>query len=135
MFSALALVSIVSLVTPSGILSTTELAIYLKLIGSNAGCPGRIACRDVDVAMQLKKDGISVDSRSIVAWASTENQVTAFTESNKFVICANPEFLQKGACLAIFRERGKIILVLNIKNARATGIQLSPDLIKVAKII
>lgn len=135
MFPVLVLVSIVSTANPPRMLSIAELAKYLRLVASNAGCPGRIACKDVDIAMQLKKDGISVDARSSVAWASSGEQVRTFLEEHKFIICSDPEFLQRGASLAIFHEQGKLVLALHMKNARATGVQLSPDLIKVARIL
>jgi hypothetical protein len=120
--------------SPSGAISTTELSAYLKAVAVNGGCSGRIACRDVDLAMKLKKNGVSVDPRSSVAWASTIDQACKFRDEHKFVICSNPDFLEVGACLAIFREHGKPVFILNLKNYKASGIQLPDTLMKLVKI-
>jgi len=133
MFPTIAIVSLLISLTPSGPVSFTELSQYLKVIASNGGFPGQIACRDVNISMRLKKHGISVDFRSSVAWASTIDQVCKFRDERKFVICSDPEFLEFGACMAIIREHGKPVLMLNRKNYKASGYLLPDIILKEAK--
>lgn len=116
-------------------LSVQELAGFLKVISANAGSPGRIACRDIDMAMALKKSGISTDVRSVAAWAVDASQTRTYATEGKFIICPNPTLLREGASLAILREQGHPVLLLHAGHAKATGVQLSDNLMKIARIL
>lgn len=116
-------------------LSTSELAGFLKPLSANAGSPGRIACKDVDMAMALKKQGISLDPRASAAWATTTEQVKTYLGEGKFVICPDPKLLEEGASLAIVRRQGHPVLLLHAKNAKTSGVQLSDNLMKIAQLV
>lgn len=113
--------------------SVAELAPYLKMLSAQAGSPGRVACRDADMAFALKKEGVSLDALSRVAWAQTAAQVQAFVQEGKFVIVGSVALLSEGASLALVREGGRLALVLNVKNAHATGVPLSDALLKLVR--
>lgn len=116
-------------------LSVQDLAGFLKAISANAGSPGRIACRDVDMAMALKRSGISTDVRSIAAWAVDASQTRAYASEGKFIICPSPALLREGASLAILREQGHPVLILHAGHAKASGVQLSDSLMKIARVL
>lgn len=115
--------------------STQELATLLRVLSAQAGTPGRIACKDIDLSLQMKKDGLSTDPRSPVAWASDAAQARAYKADGKFVICADPALLKEGAALAVVREGGRTGLLLHSANAQASGLTLSDAILKVAKRI
>lgn len=119
----------------SATFSTQELASLIRVLSAQAGTPGRIACRDLDLSIQLKKDGLSTDPRSPVAWASDANQARNYRAEGKFVLCADPALLKEGAALALVREGGRTGLILHTVNAQASGLTLSDAILKVAKRI
>jgi hypothetical protein len=112
-----------------------ELSPFLRVISSAAGAPGRIACRDIDEAMQLKKDGLSPDAKAPVAWAANLAQLKAYQAEGKLVVSADPASLKEGASILITREHGKPVVVIDTRNATATGVPLSDALMKIARHI
>jgi len=114
-------------------LSVQELAALLRVLSTQAGFAGRIACRDLDMTIQLKKDGLSTDPRSAIAWAATAEQARSYKAEGKFVVCADSALFKEGASLAIVRENGKMGLVLHAANSQGTGVTLSDAILKVAK--
>lgn len=110
-----------------------ELAALLRVLTTQAGFAGRIACRDLDMTVQLKKVGLSTDYRSSIAWAATPDQARAYKAEGKFVVCADPILFKDGAAMAIVREKGQMGLVLHAANAQGTGVTLSDTILKVAK--
>lgn len=115
--------------------TVAELAPFLKAISTQADSPGRVACRDADMAFALKKEGVSLDARSKVAWAQSTPQVQAFVQEGKFVIVGSVQHLAEGASLALVREGGKLTLVLHAKHAKGTGVALSDNLLKLVRIV
>jgi len=113
--------------------SAEELAALLRVLTTQAGFAGRIACRDLDMTVQLKKVGLSTDFRSSIAWATTPDQARAYKAEGKFVVCADPALFKDGAAMAIVREKGQMGLVLHGANAQGTGVTLSDTILKVAK--
>lgn len=114
-------------------LTPADLSRILSVLAQQAGAPGRVACRDIDITMQLENDGISTDPRSPVAWASDAGQARAYAEARKFVVCGQESLLASGGCLAITRRNGKVELVLHLANSKASGVQLSDSLLKAAR--
>lgn len=110
-----------------------ELAALLRVLTAQAGFAGRIACRDLDMTVQLKKVGLSTDYRSSIAWAATADQARAYRAEGKFVVCADPALFKDGAAMAIVRENGQMGLVLHAANSQSTGVTLSDAILKVAK--
>lgn len=114
-------------------LSASEIAGYLRLISTQAQSPGRVACRDLDMALQLKKAGISTDPRSTVAWAANAEQARAFQGEGKLVICSDRSLVGSGAALVLEQEGGKIRLLIHLGHAKASGVALSDTLLKAAR--
>jgi hypothetical protein len=107
---------------------------FLKVITSSVGSPGRVACKDIDLSVQLKKDGLSPDAKAPVAYAVSSAQIKAFLADGKLVVCGEEPGLKEGASIAVFKENGKPVLVVNLKNAAATGLTLSDSLLKIARV-
>ena len=126
------LVSTAMAATPS--VSAAELTPFLKVITASAGAPGRIACRDIDLSMQLKKDGLSPDARSPVAWAASAGQVASYLAEGKLVVAGDAALLSQGAAIAIVKEQGKPVILVNAKNVAASGVTLSDALMKIARV-
>jgi len=114
--------------------SAAELTPFLKVITSSAGAPGRIACRDIDLAMQLKKDGLSPDAKSPVAWAASASQLASYLAEGKLVVAGDAAMLNQGAAIAIIKEQGKPVILVNAKNVAASGVTLSDALMKIARV-
>jgi len=132
MIPALILMSTASAGTPRVPLG--ELTPFLKVITASAGAPGRIACRDMDLSMELKKSGLSPDAKSPLAWAATENQLRDYLAEGKLVVTGDAGMLAGGAAIAIVRDHGKPAILINAKNLAASGITLSDSLMKIAKV-
>lgn len=113
--------------------TVAELAPILKMICTQAGTPGRLACRDADMAFALKKEGVSLDARSQAAWAATPEQVRAFAQEGKCVIVGEERLLREGASLALVREGRTVGILLHHRNAQASGINLSDALLKLSR--
>jgi len=114
--------------------SAAELTPFLKVITASAGAPGRIACRDIDLSMQLKKDGLSPDAKSPVAWAASASQLATYLAEGKLVVAGDAAMLSQGAGIAIIKEQGKPVIIINPKNVAASGVTLSDALMKIARI-
>jgi hypothetical protein len=121
------------LATTTPHLSPAELTPFLRVISASLGTPGRVACKDIDLSMQLKKDGLSPDGGAPLAWANSGNQIKGYLAGgNRLVVCGEENGLKEGASIAIFKENGKPVLVVSIKNATANGFTLSDALLKIA---
>lgn len=115
--------------------SAGELTPFLKVISASAGAPGRIACRDLDLSMELKKSGLSPDAKAPVAWAANESQLKAFLAEGKLVVAGDAALLAEGAGIAIVKTKGgKPEIHVNSKNVAASGITLSDALLKISKV-
>jgi hypothetical protein len=124
-----------SLVAGPPRVSTGELTPFLKVISASAGAPGRIACRDMDLSMQLKQSGLSPDAKSPVAWAANEDQLRAYLAEGKLVVAGDASMLASGASIAIVRDKGKPVILVDKKNLAASGVTLSDALLKIARIL
>lgn len=111
------------------------LAAHLKRLSALAGLPDRIACRDVDMAMALKREGIGIDPRSPVAWAATAAQARAFRAEGRFVVCADPALLPEGAALVLRLQGGQLRMDLHRAHAVASGLPLSDTLLKGVRLL
>lgn len=116
-------------------ISPGELSPFLRVISSSAGCPGRIACRDIDEAMQMKKDGLSPDAKAPVAWAANPAQIKAYLAEGKLVVSGDPAAFKEGVSIVIAKEHGKPVVLIDTRNATASGVTLSDALMKIARHI
>jgi hypothetical protein len=101
---------------------------YLLIVAEAAGSTGRIACRETDMAIFLKKQGISVDAKASTAWAFTPAQAKAFGEEGKFVVCNSKKLLTEGGCLAFEKVGGRVTVFVHQENLKRSGVKL-PDAI------
>jgi hypothetical protein len=103
-----------------------EAARFLLILASAAHSDGRIACKEMDMAVQLKKRDISVDARANVAWAFTPEQTRFYAGQNKLVVCSSRKFIPEGAAIAFERTNGRLTIFYNPANLEKCGVQL-PD--------
>ncbi len=122
-------------VTGAGRVPAGELANFLKVIAASVGAPGRVACRDMDLSIQLKKGGLSPDAKSPVAWAANEDQLKAYLGEGKLVVTGDREMLRAGAGIAVIRENGKPVILVHSRNVAASGITLTDALLKIARVL
>lgn len=130
-----ALILLLGLPTAAPRLSPAELSPFLKVISAGAGAPGRVACRDIDEAIQMKKDGLSPDAKAPVAWAANAAQIKAYLAEGKLVVTGDPADFEAGASIVVTRESGKPVLIIDNRNAAASGIALSDTVMKIARHI
>jgi len=117
-------------------LSPKEMSPFLRVISASLGAEaaGRVACKDIDLAMDLKQDGLSPDAKAPLAFAVNAAQIAEFLGQGKLVVCATEAGLKQGAAIALLKEAGKPVLVVSLKNANAAGITLSDALMKIARV-
>ena len=99
---------------------------YLLIVAEAAGSTGRVACREMDMAMYLKKQGISVDAKASTAWAFTAAQARDYGAEGKFVVCNERKLLAEGGCLAFEKVSGRILVFVHQANLARSGVKL-PD--------
>ena len=128
------LVSSLAAVSPG--LSPKEMSPFLRVISASLGAEaaGRVACKDIDVAMDLKQDGLSPDAKAPLAFAVSSAQIAEYLAQGKLVVVATELGLKQGAAIALLKEGGKPVLVVSLKNANAAGVALSDALIKIARV-
>lgn len=131
-FPALVLISTALAAAPQ--VPASELATFLKVISASAGAPGRVACRDLDLAFELKKSGLSPDAKSPLAWAATPDQLRDYLAEGKLVVVGDAALLKEGAGIAILREKGKPVIVVATRNLAATGVKLSDALLRISRL-
>ena len=124
-----------ALCAPPSAPSVAILAAHLKRLSALAGLPDRIACRDVDMAMALKREGIGIDPRSPVAWAATAAQTRAFRAEGRFVVCADPTLLPEGAALVLRLQGGQLRMDLHRAHAVASGLPLNDAFLKGVRLL
>ena len=130
----LPIIAVLSLLaTSTPLLSPGELTPFLRVISASMGAPGRVACKDIDLSMQLKKDGLSPDAKAPMAFAVSPAQIKTYLADGKLVVCGEEALLKEGASIAIFKEGGKSVMVVSLKNASASGFTLSDTLLKIAR--
>jgi hypothetical protein len=129
---SLFLVLLVSPAPPA--VSPGELTSFLKVISASAGAPGRIACKDMDLSIQLKKNGLSPDAKAPLAWAANEEQLRGYLAEGKLVVTGDAGLLAAGAGIAIVRENGKPVIRVQACNLAASGVTLSDALLKISKV-
>jgi len=128
--------ALVTSIAATPALTPSELSPFLRVISASLGpeAAGRVACRDIDVAMQLKKDGLSPDAKAPLAFAVSAAQIKAYLEESKLVVCGDEHGLKEGAAIALFKQAGKPVMAVSVKNANAAGIKLSDALLKIARV-
>lgn len=111
------------------------MAKFVVALAKLAGQPDRIASHDARVNVELKKLGVKLDEASLVALASSEDEVKALHASKKLVICEDLGWLPKGASIAIVEEEGKPSIYLHLRHINETGVKFSRSLFQISYVI
>lgn len=130
-FHALITVSLVA----QDALPMEDAAKHLLTIAASAGFQGRIACRDLDMSVALKRQGISTDPRSSIAWAATAPQVELYQTDRKLILCGDKALLQQGAAIALVSEGGRLVIYLHSKHATLAAVPVPEPILKIARRI
>ena len=129
-----ALILSIALATAAPQLSPAERDPFLRVLSAGAGAPGRIACKDIDQAMQMKKDGLSPDAKAPVAWAANAAQIKDYLAEGKLVVTGEAGLLAAGAGVAIVLEKGRPVILVHAKHVQASGVTLSDALLKISRV-
>ena len=106
---------------------------FIKILANNAGCAGKVDCRNPALAEELKKLGLTMDPTSRVAWASSEAEATALQAAGKLVICGRLGTLPMGGAVAIVKEGEKPQIYLHMGNLASSHVTLSDAVLKIGK--
>lgn len=110
--------------------SVEDAARFLLILASSAGSEGRVACKELDMAMQLKKREISVDARANVAWAFTAEQTKFFSGQGKLVVCNSRKLFMDGGSIAFERTNGRLTVFYHPANLERSGIHLPESFLR-----
>lgn len=117
----------------AGDLPTDVQAKFVKILALNAGAGSKVSCKDSTLLAELTKAGVSPDTGSKVAWASTEAELASL--KGKMIICGQVNWLSKGASIALVEEGGKPAIYLHMQNISASGVTLSDAILKIGRRI
>lgn len=107
---------------------------FLKVVTASAGAPVRIACRDMDMSMALKRGGVSPDAKAPVAWAANGEQLKDYLAEGKLVVAGDVAMVSMGAGVAIVMEKGKPLILINLRSVQASCVTLSDALMKISRV-
>lgn len=106
---------------------------FIKILATNAGSAGKVACKDPGVVAALSGADMTADPAAKVAWAGSEAEVKAYKAAGKLVICGKLEWLPAGGSIAVVEEGGKPQIYLHMGNIAASGVTLSDAVLKIGK--
>ena len=124
--SALALVILAALPLSGEEVPVEEAAKFLRILATSAGSEGRVACKELDMVIQMKKQGISVDAKANIAWAFTSSQTKFYVDEKKLVICNSRKLFANGGAIAFERVNGRLVILYHQENLEKSGVHL-PD--------
>ena len=96
--------------------SVPEAAKFLLILAGSAGSEGRVACKELDMVFQLKKQDISVDAKANVAWSFTSDQTRFYAGQGKLVVCNNRKLFVDGGAIAFERIGGRLTIFVHQVN-------------------
>ena len=123
----------VMLLSLQGALPMEDAAKHLLTIAASAGYQGRIACRDLDMSLALKRQGISTDPRSPIAWAASLSQVELYGADHKLILCADKALLDQGAAIALVSEGGRLVIYLHQGHAAKASVPVPDAILRLAR--
>jgi hypothetical protein len=123
---ASALMSVVSLPLAADGVPLEEAARLLLILAASAGSEGRVACKELDMVIQLKKQEISVDAKANIAWAFTPAQTKFYLDEKKLVVCNSRKLFANGGAIAFERVNNRLVIFYNLANLEKSGVHL-PD--------
>jgi hypothetical protein len=109
-----------------------EAAKYLLILATSAGSEGRVACKELDMVVQLKKQEISVDAKANVAWAFTPAQTKFYLGEKKLVVCSSRKLFADGGAIAFERINGRLTVFYHPANLEKSGIHLPESFLRTA---
>ncbi|MBI1752243.1 MAG: hypothetical protein HY014_04835 [Acidobacteria bacterium] len=109
-----------------------EAAKYLLILAASAGSEGRVACKELDMVAQLKKQEISVDAKARVAWSFTPEQTRFYAEQGKLVVCNSRKVFPEGGIIAFERVGGRLTVFVHRTNLGRSGVSLPESFLKMA---
>ena len=112
--------------------SVEEAAKYLLILATSAGSEGRVACKELDMVIQLKKQEISVDAKANVAWAFSPSQTKFYLGEKKLVVCSSRKLFVDGGAIAFERINGRLTIFYNPANLVKSGIHLPDSFLRTA---
>ncbi len=112
--------------------SVQEAAKFLMILASSAGSEGRVACKELDMVIQLKKQEISVDAKANVAWAFSQAQTKFYLGEKKLVVCSSRKLFADGGAIAFERINGKLTIFCNLANLEKSGVHLPESFLRIA---
>lgn len=107
-----------------------EAAKFLLILATSAGSEGRVACRELDMVFQLKKQAISVDAKAHVAWAFTAEQTRFYAAESKLVVCNHRKLLEAGGAVAFERINGRLTVFVHQANLGRSGVKLPESFLR-----
>ncbi len=112
--------------------SVQEAAKFLLILAASAGSEGRVACKELDMVFQLKKQEISVDAKANVAWAFTPAQTKFYLGERKLVVCSSRKLFAEGGAIAFERVNGRLTVFYHPANLEKSGIHLPESFLRAA---
>ncbi|WLT33391.1 hypothetical protein [Geothrix sp. PMB-07] len=109
-----------------------DAAKFLLILASSAGSEGRVACKELDMVIQLKKQEISVDAKAQVAWSFTPEQTRFYAEQGKLVVCSSRKLFPEGGIIAFERIGGRLTIFVHQANLGRSGVNLPESFLKMA---
>jgi hypothetical protein len=109
-----------------------EAAKFLLILANSAGSEGRVACKELDMVMQLKKSEISVDAKANVAWSFTSDQTKFYAGQGKLVVCSNRKLFADGGAIAFERISGRLTIFIHQANLGRSGVTLPDSFLRMA---
>ena len=132
----LLVLSLSGLFIQAGDLPIAIRAKFMKVVASNIpACGGKVAVRDSDMADALLDNSLDLSPKSILAWATSAEELSEYVSAKKVVVVGQLDWLKRGACIAIVEEGGKPCIYISKERVAATGVTLSESLMKVGKFI
>jgi len=109
-----------------------EAAKFLLILANSAGSEGRVACRELDMVMQLKKSEISVDAKANVAWSFTPEQTKFYAGQGKLVVCSSRKLFADGGAIAFERISSRLTIFVHQANLGRSGVTLPDSFLRMA---
>ncbi len=109
-----------------------EAAKFLLILANSAGSEGRVACKELDMVMQLKKSEISVDAKANVAWSFTPEQTKFYAGQGKLVVCSSRKLFAEGGAIAFERINSRLTIFVHQANLGRSGVTLPDSFLRVA---
>lgn len=107
---------------------------YVKLLLTSTGQSGFSCGSNMSLKFKLQSMGVSTAPTSKLAWASSEAQVKTLQADKRLVVVPQLAWLKLGGSVAIIQENGQPVMYVHPANVKTSGLTLSDEVMKTAKI-